>query len=430
MRLTSLILAAVVMVVLYVSVFERERLLSFAGGDRDAFADIGEPDEGEVVVVAAPAEPEPDRRVSVVAIDSVATPIDRAVLLRGQTEAVRSVEVRAETTGLVVSEPLRRGARVEAGQLLCELDAGTRAVSLAEAEARLVEARARLPESQARVREAEARLAEAQARIREAEIEQNAATRLSEGGFASDARVAGAEASIQAVQAQVESAQAGIESAQAGVEGAQSAIQSAEAAVAAAELEIEKLRITAPFDGLIESDTAELGALLQAGALCATVIQLDPIKLVGFVPEVEVDRVTVGADVGGRLATGRDVVGRVTFLSRSADPTTRTFRVEAEVPNPDLAIRDGQTVEMIVRAEGSLAHLVPQSALTLDDDGRLGMRIVEDGLAAFVPVSILQDGRDGAYVSGLPDEARIIVVGQEFVTDGVPVEVALRENPS
>ena len=429
MRPMSLLLAALVVVTLYALVFERERLMRFAAGDRDAFAELADPEAIEPEPQAAASVPaaEPERRVSVVAIDSLAADIERAVLVRGQTQAARQVEVRAETMGAVVSEPLRKGATVEAGDLLCELDPGTRLVSLAEAEARLVEAQARLPEAEARVREAEARLKEAQARLKEAEIEQNAASRLSEGGFASETRVAGAQALLQSAQAQVESAQSGIESAQAGVQGAASAIQSAEAGVASAEREIERLRILAPFGGLLESDTAELGTLLQAGALCATIIQLDPVKLVGFVPEAEVDRVRVGTRIGARLASGREVAGTVSFLSRSADPITRTFRVEAEIPNPDLAIRDGQTVEMLIEAEGARAHLVPQSALTLDDEGQLGVRTVEGGRALFVPVQVLRDTRQGVWVTGPPDSARIIVVGQEYVTDGVEVEVALKE---
>nr|WP_276612525.1 HlyD family efflux transporter periplasmic adaptor subunit [Pseudorhodobacter turbinis] len=91
------------------------------------------------------------------------------------------------------------------------------------------------------------------------------------------------------------------------------------------------MTLSAPFDGLLETDTAELGALLQPGSSCATVIQLDPIKMVGFLAETDVDKVSVGAMAQARLASGREAVGRVTFLSRSADPLTRTFRVEVTV---------------------------------------------------------------------------------------------------
>jgi multidrug efflux system membrane fusion protein len=152
------------------------------------------------------------------------------------------------------------------------------------------------------------------------------------------------------------------------------------------------------------------------------VIQLDPIKLVGFVPETQVDRVKVGARAGGRLTTGQNVTGAVSFLGRSADQLTRTFRVEIEVPNPDLAIRDGQTAEIIIGAEGRTAHLVPQSALTLDDTGLLGVRLVDSSMQAkFQPVTLLRDDVRGVWLAGLPDEADIIIIGQEYVVDGVPV---------
>ena len=223
-----------------------------------------------------------------------------------------------------------------------------------------------------------------------------------------------------------------METARTGLESAQAAVQSAEAAVAAAETEIERLTITAPFGGLLETDTAELGALMQPGQVCATVLQLDPIRIVGFVPEAQVDRVALGAEAGAELVSGRTVTGTVTFVARSADPQTRTFRVEITADNPDLAIRDGQTAEIAIEAEGAPAHLLPASALTLDDAGRLGVRVAradpERGdVAAFVPVELVRDTPRGVFVTGLRDEARVIVVGQEYVTDGVAIDVTLRE---
>ena len=98
-------------------------------------------------------------------------------------------------------------------------------------------------------------------------------------------------------------------------------------------------------------------------------VQLDPLKLVGYVAELDVNRVSMGAPVGARLATGDQVQGRITFIGRAADPVTRTFRVEAQVANPDLAIRDGQTAEILIQSAGRTAHLLPQSALTLNDAG-------------------------------------------------------------
>jgi multidrug efflux system membrane fusion protein len=275
-------------------------------------------------------------------------------------------------------------------------------------------------EAQSRLPEAESRLVEARAKLAEAEINARAATSLSKGGYASDTRVA-------ATTAAVETARAGVSSAQSGVTAANAGIRGAEAAVEAAEREIERLTLAAPFDGLLETDTAELGALLQPGASCAVVIQLDPIKLVGFLAETDVDKVSVGAIAKALLASGRETLGRVTFLSRSADPLTRTFRVEVTVANDGLNIRDGQTAELMINTAGKPAHLLPASALTLDDDGRLGIRAVNAQMQAeFMPVTLQRDTVDGVWVDGLPEAVDLIVVGQEFVTDGVAVDVTFQ----
>lgn len=430
MRIVSMILAIAVGAGLYFWVIERETTLAFiaemAGGAETEVEDVAED--------LSPTEPEDatedtDALIKVVVRKSIAREIDNAVTLRGQTQAAREVEVRAETSSTVISPPLRKGAFVEAGELMCQLDPGTRASTLAEARARLAEAIASKTEAESRVPEAESRVIEAQARIDEALVNQNAARRLSEGGFAAETRVKNADAALAAAEASLEGAKASVTAAKSGLQSADAAIESATASIATAEKELERLDIRAPFSGLLESDTAELGTLLQPGSLCATVIQLDPIKLVAFAPETEVARITVGAGAGARLAAGgKEVAGKVTFLSRSADETTRTFRVEIEVPNTDLSIRDGQTAEIAISGAGTNAHLLPPSALTLNENGVLGLRTVDDaGIVAFNPVNVVRDTAQGIWLTGLADEANVIVVGQEFVTAGVTVAPTYQE---
>ncbi|MEO1137859.1 MAG: efflux RND transporter periplasmic adaptor subunit [Pseudomonadota bacterium] len=444
MRLFPILAAIVVSVVIYVFVMERDTLFDAFGGAKTASA-VGA--DGDAVDNSGETPPQVasddvPETVRVVAVRSVAREIDSAVIVRGQTEANRQVELRAETSGLVVSEPLRKGAFVERGDILCQLDPGTRSATLAETVARLAEAKARipeaqaaLPEAQARIEESRARLIEARARLREAEINANAASSLSTEGFASQTRVAQTEAEVEGAKAQIVSSEAslkasqsGLETAAAGVEAARAGVESAQAAVASAQKEIERLTVTAPFSGLLESDTAELGSLLQAGSLCATVIELNPMMLVGYIPETEIGKVDMGSTAAARLASGDEVQGEVVFISRAADPETRTFRVDIKVSNEDLRLRDGQTAEMVIAADGTKAHLLPQSALTLDDNGALGLRVVDaDSLADFVPVTLMRDTPTGVFLSGLPDEVNVIIIGQEFVSDGVPVSPTYRE---
>lgn len=359
MRFVSGLTALVVAVALYLLVMERDRIMPARTLAEDP-------------APTAQATPQAASGVPVLVRVVQAQAVDNAVLLRGRTEAARSVEVRAETTARVISEPLRRGAFVNAGEVLCRLDPGTRAESLAEAEARLAEA----------------------------DLGARNADQLTTGGFATETRRL----------------------------TAQSALLAATAAVQSARRDLERLEIRAPFSGLLEDDAAELGALLQSGGLCARVIQLDPIRLVGFAAEADVGRIEVGALAGGRLADGTQLAGRVTFLARSADPMTRTFRVEVTVPNPDLAIRDGQTADMLIGTEGVRAHLIPASVLTLDDAGRVGVRLADDtDIARFAPLRVLRDTTEGLWVTGMPDTARLIVRGQDYVTEGTALAVTLAE---
>lgn len=375
MRFLSIVTAVLVTGTLYLMVMERDLIAGLSGatsgpGAEAVTTQVAEPEAANTGAQATQAEA--TGAVSVLARNSLAQSVDNAVVLRGRTEATRSVEMRAETSGRVISEPLRRGAHVNEGDVLCRIDPATRPQTLAEAQTRLAEA----------------------------ELNARNAERLTEGGFAAETRKL----------------------------AAQSALQSATSAVEGARRELERLEIRAPFKGLLEADTAELGTLLQPGALCARLIQLDPILLVGYVPETDVNRIEIGAMAGGRLSDGREMVGRVTFLARSADPMTRTFRTEITVPNPDLAIRDGQTVDMLVATDGVSAHLLPGSAMTLDDGGRIGVRIVDaDSRARFAPLRVLRDTPEGLWVSGLPDEVLVIVRGQEYVIDGVVVDVTMQE---
>ena len=309
-----------------------------------------------------------ERKASVVALKSTAEPYVDTLLLRGRTEATRRVDVRAEASGLVVSEPLLKGEIVKKGQVLCRIADGDR----------------------------RAELTEAQARLKEAEIEEAAAKRLAERGF-------GAETTANTKSA---------------------ALEAAKARIIRAEMGIVRLEMKAPFDGILETDTAELGSLLQNGGICASVITLDPIKMVAFAPERSVDALKVGAPVQGRLITGRVIDGEITYVARSAERNTRTYLIEAETENAELSIRDGMTTEMRILLEGTPAHELPQTALTLDNDGNLGVRLHVDQRVKFMPVTVLRDEEQGVWVAGLPDQIEVIVVGQEFVTDGQLLDVS------
>lgn len=293
-------------------------------------------------------------------------PVD--IILRGRTDSVRTVQLMAETSGTIVKLMKGKGDRVERGDRIAQLS----------------------------LQDREARRLEALALVKQREIEHNAAVKLAEKGYKSETAAAAAEAQLDA----------------------------AKAALKRMEVEIAQLVIRAPFEGTISARHVQLGAFVGIGDPVVTIVDQDPILIVGNISEREVGSVDVGNQAEATLVGGRKVEGTVRFISPTADSATRTFRVEVEVDNPDGAIRDGVTAEIRLATGSAPAHRLSPAVLTLDDRGVLGVRTVGPGqIVRFRPVSILAEGPDGVWVSGLPETVEVITVGQEFVKDGEKVRV-------
>lgn len=309
--------------------------------------------------------------LAVVAIETRPEAKAGALSIRGRTEADQKAIVRADASGVVAATPVALGAAVKAGDALCRLD---------------VEAR-------------EAAKREANAALRKAEIDHQAAVKLAAEGFRSEAGLAGVKAARDQARANADRAS----------------------------IELEKTVIRAPFDGVFDDRTAEVGDLLKPGDPCGTVVKSSPFLVTGAVAEKDVGLVKAGDPASATLATGETIVGVVRFVAAAADPATRTFDIEVEIPNEDGKLRDGVTADITVRSVARDAHKVPRSALTLDDDGRIGVRVIgDDSRALFRAVSIIGEEPSGVWVAGLEGLQRVIVRGQDYVKDGevVTAEIA------
>ncbi len=284
----------------------------------------------------------------------------------GRTEASRKVQLRSETEGQVIELYVRRGEEIAAGTPIAKL----------------------------RLDERPAKLAEARATLKQREIEYKAASQLNERGFRSETEKAAALARLDAARAVVEQIQ----------------------------IDIARTTFEAPFDGIIGAEHVELGDYVRVGDVAATVVDLDPILVVGQVSERQVGKVTVGMPGTIRLIDGSERDGIVRYVSAVADPATRTYRIELEVANDDRTIRDGLTAEIEVPVNSGMAHFVTPSTLTLNDEGIVGVKTVNaEDVVVFNPVDIIADEPDGVWLGGLPENIRLITVGQEFVIDGEKV---------
>jgi multidrug efflux system membrane fusion protein len=293
------------------------------------------------------------------------------VTLRGRTQAARTVVVRAETAGVVAQTPIMQGTAVGEGAVLCRL---------------AVDAR-------------QATLDQARAALKSRELQMQASANLASKGYRSQTQVLQDQANLDA----------------------------ASAAVRQAEVGLRQVNIRAPFAGVFDHRDAEVGTYLSPGQPCGTMIELNPLLIVGDLPETETGKVHTGATATAKLVSGETISGVVRFVARDADPATRTYRVEVTATNPGSKVRSGLSAEVQVSAGVGPAHLVPVSALVLDSQGRQGVRyVLADNSVAFAPVQVLEETPQGTWVAGLHGTMRIITVGQSYVSEGQKVRVAAR----
>jgi len=203
------------------------------------------------------------------------------------------------------------------------------------------------------------------------------------------------------------------------------ALGSSTAAVKRAELSLQRTRITAPFAGIMETRDVEVGDLMDMGGKCASLLDDTPMLLTGLVAEQDVGKLALGAPVSATLLSGESVTGKVTYVSRAADSTSRSYAIEVEIDPTEQPIRQGITAEIYIAASETQAHLVPASALTMDDAGLVGIKHVDaSNLVHFAPVTIVGENTSvdpGMWVTGLPASVLVITHGQEVVFDGQTV---------
>lgn len=309
-------------------------------------------------------------------------PFALEVPLRGRTQAKQTVAASAQTNGIVDAVHVAKGDHVAVDDLLCTLDRGTRQARVAQAQASLGQANAGMAQAQA-------------------DFDTNATMRERELAAANTAR-------------QFEVA----------LSAAEASVSAAESALDEAEAELDRTEIRARVSGIVQDPITSVGALLNVGSTCASIVQLDPIVFVGNIPEARIGLARTGLPVHVETIAGEKLEGEVTYIASTADDATRSFRVEVEIPNADGKVRDGLTASADVELGTIPAHLLPQSVLTLDDDGKLGVRAVEDSKVVFHEVTIVSDSREGVWVTGLPPRVDVITLGQENVQSGQTVDAA------
>ena len=291
----------------------------------------------------------------------------RYASVRGKTQNKRTVQVRTEIQGRMVNRAVERGQSVAANQLLCGLSVDDR----------------------------QAALVESQQRVNQARIDYEGAKQLRAKGYNSESAIAAAKANLATARAELKRR----------------------------DLALQKTEVRAPFAGFVEDVHLEIGDYAQPGTACATLVDLNPMLLVGRVSERVVLNIEPGIEAIGELTDRSVVRGPITFVGQQDDPATRTYAIEVELNNESGKLRSGMTTQIRIPVEEAFAHKISPALFSLDNEGGYGVRVVNnDDRVEFYSVTIVAEDEDGVWVSGLPNTSNIITVGQELVISGERVD--------
>ncbi len=294
-------------------------------------------------------------------------PMQREVVLQGQLEPFRVLDIRAEVSGVVNKLHASKGQLIKANEPLLDLTLDGRDTELREAQAALTSA-------------------------------------VSEEKAAASLRKQGLQSKVQ-------------------LEQAQSTLARARAQLARVQLDIDNTQISAPFGGVVNDLPTEEGELVERGGLVAQLVDNTTLKANAQASQQTISQLKVGQEIKVSLLTGEELPGTLTFISAVANSTTRSFAVEAKLDNPDGTIAAGVSASIHIPVQQVQAVFISPSTLSLGNNGELGVKTVNpDNLVEFVPVKLVSTSIDGAWVTGIEPNSRVITLGQGFVNPGQEVD--------
>lgn len=295
------------------------------------------------------------------------------IQVQGQLEPNRQSTLTSRINGQVEAWHVRQGQAVKAGDLIITLDQEDRQAQLQRAEADLKVAEANL----------------------------QATIRLKSQNLSSETALLNQQALVASARAERDRVS----------------------------MALQHTQIRAPFDGFIESLPVEVGNSIQPGDVLASLADTRSLKLSAHIPQQQASQLAEGLITEARLLDGDLLTGEISFVAHVADSATRSFRIEAQIDNPDLQRVAGASATVNILLPAQTAHRFSPALLTLDSKGQTGVHLINDeAVMAFMPVNILSLDTSGVWVSGLPPDINLVTQGAGFVTEGEQVRAVQVES--
>ena len=352
----------------------------------------------------------------------------------GTVQAYTTVGVKSQVAGQIQQVHFTEGHEVKRGDLLFTIDPRPLQAALRQAEANVVKDRAQLRQMEAAVAQRQAEVTQALANL-ERDVAQFENARVQEQRYATLVQkelvareqydqvrtaLAALQATVAADRAAVENSRASARAAEAMVDNGRAAIQADEAVVETARLQLAYTSIRASMDGRTGNLLVQGGNVVKSNEDNPLVViaQIRPIYVSFSVPEPHLTAIKKYRDAGALKVEAvldggrRTIVGAVTFMNNTVDPTTGTIQLKATFPNADSALWPGQFVDVALTLTSEQAVLVPTQAVQAGQQGSFVFVVKPDSTVESRPVKV---GRR------LPRELVIeqgVAAGERVVTDG------------
>ena len=344
--------------------------------------------------------------------------IEESITLQGQTIHNRTIDIKSETTGNIINKNYKRGKIVTSDEILVEISMEDRQELLNSYTQELERNKKEILINEKKRDNSIYKIKE---QIKLYEIEYQSAKQLIDKGLSSKSKLSLASFNLANAKSNLNDIELNYQSQVANLETQLANIKSK---IKKIKIDIDNTKISSPFSGIINNSYVEIGDYVRPGNVLFSVVDLNPIKIQGYLSESDINRVKVGTKAIVSNSNSITKTGEITFISPTAETSTRTFEITIEANNDDLLFKSGITSSIIIEGKSIKAHKIPPSVLTLQDDGTVGVKTIdENNKVIFYPIKKEIDTIDGMWVSGLPDKVRLIITGQEYITVGQFVEI-------
>ena len=211
-----------------------------------------------------------------------------------------------------------------------------------------------------------------------------------------------------------------------GVQSAQAQLQSTQVQLSIMQDNLNRATVTSPISGVVSARNVEVGQLVSGAVMPFTIVQTDTVVVQVSVSETLINLVYVGMEVDvavQALGGEQSFTGVVTIVAPIANQAS-TFPVRIELDNPDGQIRPGMFSQVtFVQAQSHGNFVVPRNVVLSDGDGQF-VYVVEGEHAVRRAVTTgLESGNLVEVTDGLTESDQVVVVGQEFLHEGILVNV-------